>query len=32
MPFWSTKSRAERVIANVAAYAGFELVEVPLGT
>ena len=30
MPFWSTKSRAERVVANVAAYAGFEPVEVPL--
>lgn len=30
MPFWSTRSRAERVLANVAAYAGFEPVEVPL--
>lgn len=32
MPFWSTKSRAERVIANVAAYSGFQTVELPLDT
>ena len=30
MPFWSTRSRAEVVVANVVAYAGFEPVEVPL--
>jgi hypothetical protein len=30
MPFWSVRSRAEVVVANVAAYAGFEPVEVPL--
>jgi hypothetical protein len=30
MPFWSTKSRAERVVAKVPAFAGFEPVEVPL--
>jgi hypothetical protein len=28
-PFWSTRSRAERVIANVDAYREFELYEVP---
>jgi hypothetical protein len=28
MPFWSTSSRAEKVIANVAAYAGFEPVAI----
>jgi hypothetical protein len=27
MPFWSTASRAERVIATVTAYAGFETVS-----
>ena len=31
MPFWSLKSRAERIVANVPAYAGFEVVSMPLG-
>ena len=31
MPFWSLRSRAEKVIANVPAYADFEPVEIPLG-
>jgi hypothetical protein len=30
MPFWSARSRVERVISNVAAYDGFEPVEVRL--
>ncbi|MBT2568096.1 DUF2750 domain-containing protein [Arthrobacter sp. ISL-85] len=30
MPFWSLRSRAEKVIANVPAYADFEPVEIPL--
>jgi Protein of unknown function (DUF2750) len=30
MPFWSKHARAERVINSVAAYATFEVVEVPL--
>lgn len=30
MPFWSLRSRAERVIANVPAYSGFEPLEVSL--
>lgn len=30
MPFWSLRSRAERVVSTVAAYADFEVVEVPL--
>jgi Protein of unknown function (DUF2750) len=30
MPFWSLKSRAERVIETVPPYAGFEPVEIPL--
>ncbi|GGQ77773.1 DUF2750 domain-containing protein [Couchioplanes azureus] len=30
MPFWSKRSRAERVVAAVAAYRGFEVVEIPL--
>jgi hypothetical protein len=30
MPFWSSRSRAERVIKNVGAYAGFHPVEVTL--
>jgi hypothetical protein len=30
MPFWSLRSRAERVVQTVPAYAGFEVVEVPL--
>ena len=29
-PFWSSRSRIEKVIATVAAYKGFEQVEVPL--
>ena len=32
MPFWSKRSRAERVVASAAAYAGFELVEIALHT
>ena len=27
MPFWSTRNRAEKIIGNVAAYSGFEVVE-----
>lgn len=27
MPFWSTRNRAEKIIRNVAAYKGFEAVE-----
>jgi hypothetical protein len=30
MPFWSKRSRAERVVTTVAAYAGFEVVPIPL--
>jgi hypothetical protein len=30
MPFWSKRSRAERVVSTVRAYAGFEVVAVPL--
>lgn len=30
MPFWSAKSRAERIVANVEAYRGFEVVALPL--
>jgi hypothetical protein len=30
MPFWSKRSRAERVVATVPAYAGFEVVSIPL--
>lgn len=30
MPFWSSKSRAERIIASVPAYAGFEPYELEL--
>ena len=30
MPFWSAKSRAERLVANLEAYQGFEVVAVPL--
>lgn len=30
MPFWSLRTRAERVISTVAAYRGFSPVEVPL--
>jgi Protein of unknown function (DUF2750) len=28
MPFWSKRSRAEKVVAGVPAYAGFDVVEV----
>jgi uncharacterized protein DUF2750 len=28
MPFWSTRSRVEKIIKTVAAYAGFEPVEI----
>lgn len=27
MPFWSTRSKAEKIIKNVSAYHGFEVVE-----
>lgn len=30
MPFWSLRSRAERIVAAVPAYAGFEPTEIPL--
>jgi hypothetical protein len=30
MPFWSKRSRVERVISNVQAYSTFEAVEIPL--
>ena len=30
MPFWSKESRAQKVIDNVPAYAGFEVLAVPL--
>lgn len=30
MPFWSLRSRAEVIVAKVPAYAGFEVVELPL--
>ncbi|WP_035454797.1 DUF2750 domain-containing protein [Algoriphagus terrigena] len=30
MPFWSSKSRAELIIKNVAAYKGFEPVEITI--
>ena len=30
MPFWSLRSRVEKVIENVPAYAGFTAVEIPL--
>lgn len=29
MPFWSSRSRVQRIIATVPAYAGFEPVEIP---
>ncbi|GAA5026389.1 DUF2750 domain-containing protein [Actinopolymorpha pittospori] len=29
MPFWSKRSRAEKIIANVPAYSGMEPVEIP---
>lgn len=31
-PFWSSRSRAEKIVATVPAYAGFEVVEVALET
>ncbi|MFI5492965.1 DUF2750 domain-containing protein [Actinoplanes sp. NPDC051859] len=30
MPFWSKRSRADRIAAGVAAYQGFEVVEIDL--
>ena len=30
MPFWSKRSRAERVVGAVAAYRGFGVVEIPV--
>ena len=30
MPFWSMRSRAEGIVTRVPAYAGFEVVELPL--
>lgn len=30
MPFWSLRSRAERIVEQVPAYAGFEIVEIDL--
>jgi hypothetical protein len=30
MPFWSLRSRAERVVSSVPAYEGFEVVSIPL--
>jgi hypothetical protein len=30
MPFWSLRSRAESIVARVPAYAGFEVVGLPL--
>ena len=29
-PFWSSRSRAEKIVSSVTAYAGFEVIEVPL--
>jgi hypothetical protein len=31
-PFWSSRSRVERIVKNVSAYAGFEPVEIQLAT
>lgn len=31
-PFWSSRSRVEKVVATVPAYSGFEIVEVGLET
>lgn len=31
-PFWSSRSRAEKIVATVPAYAGFEVVEVSLAS
>jgi hypothetical protein len=30
MPFWSKRSRAERVVVNASAYASFDIVAIPL--
>ena len=30
MPFWSKRSRAERIVGAVGAYRGFEVVEIPV--
>lgn len=30
MPFWSLASRAEKIVSAVDAYAGFEVVAIPL--
>ncbi len=30
MPFWSSRSRVETIIKNVAAYTGFEPFDIPL--
>ncbi len=30
MPFWSKRSRVERVVANASAYAGFDIASIPL--
>lgn len=30
MPFWSKRSRAEKVVTSVAAYSGMTVVEIPL--
>ncbi len=30
MPFWSKRSRAEKIVASVAAYSGMTVVEIPL--
>ena len=31
MPFWSKRTRAERIIESVEAYEGFHVQEIPLG-
>lgn len=31
-PFWSSRSRAEKIVGTVPAYAGFDIVEIPLDT
>ncbi|WP_306213612.1 DUF2750 domain-containing protein [Actinoplanes sp. RD1] len=31
LPFWSKRSRAERILGTVDAYRGFEIVGVPVG-
>lgn len=30
-PFWSSQSRAERIVESVAAYAGMEVIEIGIG-